>query len=1607
MKRIFTLIICFLMLFSFACGKSSSSSSSVTDSVGGYSQSGKGTSSSVSLQSQSSQGTSSILSSSEKTSTSSDFASSSNLNSSVNWHSSGSSSQSSVISPSASSGSNSVLSSANSSSSSSVSSVLSGASSSSVSSSSASTSSGSSNSSSSGSNSSGSSGGGSQEQEDITDISSYLISENDIPLKLHYNSEAPVTSSEHEDEATWYSDESWEKLSLPLGNGYFGANVFGRTETERIQISEKTITNPHYFAAPYGICKGGLNNFSETFIDFGHTNSDVSNYTRYLDLKTAISGVDYVYNGVNYSREYFTSYPDKALVIKLDASGNGNLSFTLRPTIPFEQDYLVEEGDNKAKHGTVTSTVQGQVGVIELSGNMSYYGIDFMAIYKVYTNGGTVTASTTQHSYQDTSGATKTDTDGTIIVSNATSAFIVVTLGTDYELTSEVFTSSDSEKPTQSTTLEDTRLKVEGDMTAIENRFSGLSFVEKYELLKSRHVEDYSNLFGRYTVNLNCTESDFSTPTDDLLASYKNGMQSNYLELLLQQYGRYMLIASSRENTLPAHLQGIWNTYNSPAWSSGYWHNINVQMNYWPAFSTNIAETFQGYINYNNAFMEAAEAFASQIIQEDASDKLGQDGGNGWTVGTAATPYYITIDSSSGNLGFTTQLFWEYYAFTQDKEALEEIVYPVLYSAAQFITKIVVEDENGNYLVKYCDSPEQYVDGVWYYTSGTTYAQSFAYLNNYNLLLAAKELGIDLTDQAVLNKEENAVLKTVLEQIDKYDPIIVGLSGQIKEFREELYYGNLGQWEHRHISNLVGLFPGNLINTTTPAWIDASKVVLDERGDASVGWSLAHKINLWARMKDGNKAHENLVTLFNDNIAPNLWDLYDAEYYRGFQIDANLGTTSGITEMLLQSDAGYIEPLAALPDVWHTGSYTGLVARGNFEISARWENGFADSLNILSKSDGKAYVYYPSVTGAVVRDIDGRRINYTVEGTDLISFDTEVGQTYVIYGFVAQEKLDAPQGFTYTRENFEAFNFTWEEVEGAQQYNVYVAVESQPDYTLIGTVDNNSFTYLPNQENLNVRMTFVVTAIAQNKRESSRTLCYYNAIPVVDGIKVDTVKDNVYGTAEETVLLDGDRSYSLSAVKTQSGVFIYAKGIFNTCCDDRTSNSWTDKTNFEFKLNGGAQSYVNVLKQFKGVTHFDYTVEALPNGKYQHTVEIFVAKELIQNWSDTQDVQINYAWKTPGENAYIISDMIDYQYIDWNTDWHSYHRLGGLSTYYAPVQANLFIGENGLVTSNIAGIEGVISSGEYAGSSITASSTSLNVDLKGKVENGDLYLAFTIIHDSWSSYNNTTGSWHKNDNIELYVNGQKMVIMFFNGQMVLPAYITQGNTVTTTNQSGKYETVVELYIKGDAPSYNIVVGIAGDTFSWLNVVWGPDYAVVSENGVVRNGTVALSDGVVLDGNLTDSVWTETVKTNKISTTANGANVEIMGTKTADGVYLAAVVKHSVAPNVSVNGTTNWYTFTNVEFRLNGNETQILHTVKNQNPTKNVFGYCKSVENGDGTYTSTFEIFVSNSVVGITLEQTQVDMSVGGWFETNFTGLFGTSGWSATHIVSANGIVLKN
>ncbi len=517
------------------------------------------------------------------------------------------------------------------------------------------------------------------------------------------------------------------------------------------------------------------------------------------------------------------------------------------------------------------------------------------------------------------------------------------------------------------------------------------------------------------------------------------------------------------------------------------------------------------------------------------------------------------------------------------------------------------------------------------------------------------------------------------------------------------------------------------------------------------------------------------------------------------------------------------------------------------------------------------------------------------------------------------------------------------------------------------------------------------------------TVCNYET--QVDAL--DGVKDSFYGNASDLVVLDGDRSYTIYAYKNNIGVFIYSQGTFNTCVAN--GQNWYENTNFEFKLNGGNQSYVSVNNLSSGVSKFKYTTSNV-NGKYLHTVEIFVDKALINGWSDTADVQLNYAWKTPSENAYIMSDLLDFMYYDWNADWHSYQRLGGLETTYTlNLVNNLFISNSGLKFSNLTEIDGVVSQNEYPTTKVTDGNNNISVNLQGKVSDGDLYLAFTITHNSWSAYNNGVNSWNYNDYIEFYANNQKFVILFFNGQLILPSQITQGKAVTTQS-SGKLVTVVELYIAGDSMAYKLKVGLNSEgssSFGWVGLAWDQSFVTVTEKGIYLNSAIDLNNGIVLDGTFDESIWSTAVKTNSAETIINGAKVVIFGTKTTQGIYLGVTINHKLAPNTSTNGSQEWYTYLNVEFRLNGSQTQILQTVQNKSCDMPFFAYSKTTTNSDSSYTSKFEIFVPNAIVGVTASQTQMDVAFGGWYESDFAYLFGVNDWSSTYVLSVDGFKAKN
>lgn len=733
-------------------------------------------------------------------------------------------------------------------------------------------------------------------------------------------------------------DEDWERSSYPLGNGMLGVNVFGRTDVERIQLTEKTIINGSAYS------RGAVTNAGEIYLDFGH--DEFSNYRRALNLNDALFTVGYESGGVVYAREYFTSYPDDVLVVRLTADQPGALDFKVCPEIP----YLEAKDPLDTKSGI--TTVSGDV--ITLAGTIDYYQVNYEIQIKVLVEGGSLNPG-----------------EATIAVDGANAVTLLIAVDTNYELGPHIF-------------LNEPKEKLNPDLFPHEMVTAKIAAAAElgYEALRARHLEDYRGRFGRVSVDLNSEVSPL--PTHQLLAAYRAGDEDPYLEELIFQYGRYLLLASSRENGLPAHLQGAWSQYEVSPWCAGYWHNINVQMNYWGAFSTNLAETFEAYLNYFEAYLPKAQQFATEFTAESRPEMLSEDPAeNGWILGTGANAYQISgrsTHSGPGTGGFTAQLFMDYYNFTQDENFLRETGYPALLGMSKFLSKTLHETEDGLLLVRPSASPEIRVDSGYYVTEGCTYDQGFVWENHTSVLKAAEVLGA-----------HDPYLEVLKAQIPRLDPILIGSSGQIKEFREEDAYGEIGDPFHRHTSQLCPLYPGTLINDARPDWMQAASVTLDLRGKPGNGWAIGHRMCLRARLHEAEKAHDLVQLFIHEKAADNLWSMHPP-----FQIDGNFGFMTGVAEMLLQSHTGAIEPLPALPEAWATGRFEGLVARGNFEVSAAWADGQLTALSIHSRSGKDCRLKHPALAGATVVDQGGDSVAVEVLADGTLQFATGVGERYTI-----------------------------------------------------------------------------------------------------------------------------------------------------------------------------------------------------------------------------------------------------------------------------------------------------------------------------------------------------------------------------------------------------------------------------------------------------------------------------------------------------------------------------------------------------------------------------------------------------------------------------------
>lgn len=781
--------------------------------------------------------------------------------------------------------------------------------------------------------------------------------------------------------------KGWEEESLPIGNGSLGAKVFGLIGAERIQFNEKSLWSggplpdssdyqggnlqdqygflaeirqalekrdynrakelaEQHLVGPKTSQYGTYLSFGDIFIEFsqqGKTLSQVTDYQRQLNVSKALATTSYAYKGTRFEREAFASFPDDLLVQRFTKEGSETLDFTIELSLTrdlaSDGKYEQKKSDYKEYHLDISPSR------ILMKGRVKDNDLRF-ASYLAWQTDGDIRV------WSDKAQ-----------ISGASYANLFLAAKTDF-----------AQNPASNY-----RKKID-----LEQQVKDLVEIAKekgYTRLKSRHIEDYQALFQRVQLDLGA-EIDAST-TDDLLKNYKP-QEGQALEELFFQYGRYLLISSSRDcpDALPANLQGVWNGVDNPPWNSDYHLNINLQMNYWPAYVTNLLETTFPVINYIDdlrVFGRLAAARYAGIVSREGEE-------NGWLVHTQATPFGWTAPGWDYYWGWSPaanawmmQTVYEAYSFYRDQDYLSEKIYPMLRETVRFWNDFLHEDRQAQ---RWVSSPS-YSPEHGPISIGNTYDQSLIWQLFHDFIQAAQELGLD-----------EALLTEVKEKFDLLNPLQITQSGRIREWYEEEeqhFQNEKVEAQHRHASHLVGLYPGNLFSYKGQEYLESARASLNDREDGGTGWSKANKINLWARLGDGNRAHKLLAEQLKSSTLPNLWCSHPP-----FQIDGNFGASSGMAEMLLQSHTAYLVPLAALPDAWSTGSVSGLMARGHFEVSMRWADKKLLQLTILSRSGGDLRVSYPDIEKSVI-EVNQEKIKAKCMGKDCISVATAEGDLVQFY----------------------------------------------------------------------------------------------------------------------------------------------------------------------------------------------------------------------------------------------------------------------------------------------------------------------------------------------------------------------------------------------------------------------------------------------------------------------------------------------------------------------------------------------------------------------------------------------------------------------------------
>jgi alpha-L-fucosidase 2 len=752
--------------------------------------------------------------------------------------------------------------------------------------------------------------------------------------------------------------QDWESQGLPIGNGALGAVIAGGVKQDIIQFNEKTLWTggpgadgydfgwpsqsrvaqlakarqtiaeqgslaPEAAAGLLGhkiTSYGDYQTFGELKLISEQGDSEVINYQRRLSLDNAQVDVTYTHAGVNYQREYLASYADGVIAIKLSADQPGKISLTASLAVP----------DNRTLETRIES------GRLTATGKLHSNGLQFETQIQFVNQGGELTALD----------------NNKIRVANADSLVILINAGTDYAQQYPRYRAQHPHK------------KLQKAMDAANKK--------NFAQIQNDHRKDYQSLFNRVKLDLGQGQS--SEPTATLLKKYKTGdvKVDRTLEATYFQFGRYLLIASSRRGSLPANLQGVWNNSTTPPWNADYHVNINLQMNYWLAETTNLPELMEPYFDFVDSLVEPGKMAAQKVASVN----------KGWTLflntniwGFTGVIDWPTAFWQPEAAAWLAQHYYEHYLFSNDERFLRKRAYPLMRSAADFWLEFLVKDpRDGKLIVSPSFSPEQ-----GDFTNGAAMSQQIV----FDLLRNTHSAAVQLGDKKYAQK-----IAATLAQLDT--GIRIGSWGQLQEWKEDL---DDPKNDHRHISHLFALHPGRQIDVIkAPELLQAVRTTLNARGDGGTGWSQAWKVNMWARALDGNRAHKVLGEQLQRSTLSNLWDNHPP-----FQIDGNFGAVAGIAEMLVQSHQDELHLLPALPDAWASGSVTGLRARGGITLDLKWHNHQLTEAKIHSHSSRKLQLRIAQpLRQFVLKDAAGGKTLELKREGNIGIFTAQGGSTYLL-----------------------------------------------------------------------------------------------------------------------------------------------------------------------------------------------------------------------------------------------------------------------------------------------------------------------------------------------------------------------------------------------------------------------------------------------------------------------------------------------------------------------------------------------------------------------------------------------------------------------------------